>query len=274
MIRQLIKLASKPGHYLPIARERFLHSLKRMEHRLTPGFARTAYFLQGQMDIHPVSRWYRPEFIAKTGGFFVAGDPVERTIAEFHADDLVRRDMLILLLRTILINKIPGDLAELGVYQGHTAKLFHHYLPERVLHLFDTFSGFAKEDVIAEAKITGLKPEQTEFTDTSVDGVLRRIAPSRQENIVIHEGFFPATVPADWEEKQFAFVHLDADLYEPVLAGLRYFYDRVPAGGMIVVHDYNAWPGSRRAVDEFFAGKRELPIPMPDKSGSALIVKL
>jgi hypothetical protein len=26
-------------------------------------------------------------------------------------------------------------------------------------------------------------------------------------------------------------------------------------------------------VDEFFAGLPELPIPMPDKSGSALIVK-
>lgn len=29
----------------------------------------------------------------------------------------------------------------------------------------------------------------------------------------------------------------------------------------------------RRAVDEFFADKPELPIPMPDKSGSAVVVK-
>jgi O-methyltransferase len=125
-----------------------------------------------------------------------------------------------------------------------------------------------------EARVTGHRTVEAEFADTSVEAVRRYIAPRRPENVVIHAGFFPATVPADWKEKEFAFVHLDADLYEPVLAGLHYFYDKVPPGGMIVVHDYNAWPGARRAVDEFFTGKRELPTPMPDKSGSALIVKL
>jgi O-methyltransferase len=224
------------------------------------------------MDINPVSRWYSEDFVRTTGGFFLPGDPVERKITEFHACDLVRRDMLILFLRTILERKIPGDLAELGVYQGHTARLFHHYLPERPLHLFDTFSGFDEADMTSEAKVTGLKVA-AEFADTSVEMVLKRIAPRQPENVVVHQGFFPGTIPSGWEEKQFAFVHVDADLYEPILAALRYFYPKVPAGGMIVVHDYNAWPGSRRAVTEFLADKKEPAIPLPDKSGSALIVK-
>jgi hypothetical protein len=45
-------------------------------------------------------------------------------------------------------------------------------------------------------------------------------------------------------------------------------------GGFILAHDFNAWPGSRKAVEEFFRGKPELPVPMPDKSGSVLITKL
>lgn len=272
MLAKLSRIAADPRRYLTAARARALHQLKRWEHHLTPCFAPTAYFLQGQMDIHPTSRWYRPEFAQETGGFFLPGDPVERTITEFHTCDLVRRDMLILLLRTILERKIPGDLAEIGVYQGHTARLFHHYLPERPLHLFDTFSGFAEADMLSESKVTGLKVS-AEFADTSVEMVLRRIAPRQPENIIVHAGFFPSTVPPGWEEKQFAFVHLDADLYEPILAGLHYFYPKLPVGGMIVVHDYNAWPGSRRAVTEFLVGKREMAIPLPDKSGSALIVK-
>jgi len=69
------------------------------------------------------------------------------------------------------------------------------------------------------------------------------------------------------------FVHLDADLYDPTLSGLRFFYPRLSKRGILLVHDYNAWPGARRAVDEFFSALPELPIPMPDKSGSALIVK-
>jgi O-methyltransferase len=69
-------------------------------------------------------------------------------------------------------------------------------------------------------------------------------------------------------------VHLDADLYEPILEGLKFFYPRMPKHGMILVHDYNAWIGARKAVDDFFSDKPELVIPMPDKSGSALIVKI
>ena len=43
--------------------------------------------------------------------------------------------------------------------------------------------------------------------------------------------------------------------------------------GIILVHDYNAWIGARKAVDDFFADKEEMPVPMPDKSGSVLIIK-
>jgi O-methyltransferase len=59
----------------------------------------------------------------------------------------------------------------------------------------------------------------------------------------------------------------------PALSGLHFFYPRMPQDGILVVHDYNAWPGACRAVDEFFADKPELPIAMPDKSRSAVIIK-
>src|SRR5947209_11374208 len=37
---------------------------------LTPALRRSAFFLQGQMDINPRSMWYKPDFVARTGGFF------------------------------------------------------------------------------------------------------------------------------------------------------------------------------------------------------------
>jgi hypothetical protein len=43
--------------------------------------------------------------------------------------------------------------------------------------------------------------------------------------------------------------------------------------GQFFLHDYNTWPGARKAVDDFFVDKIETPIPMPDKSGSAVILK-
>jgi hypothetical protein len=42
---------------------------------------------------------------------------------------------------------------------------------------------------------------------------------------------------------------------------------------MIVVHDYNAWPGARIAVDRFRNRETPVAVPMPDKAGSIVLIK-
>lgn len=235
-------------------------------------FRNSSSFLQWQMDINPKSPWYRDAFIAASGGYFVATDPAKRIVMDLDPADTVRRDMLILQLRSIHERNIAGDLAELGVYRGATARLFHHYLPERVLHLFDTFEGFSETDLASEKQRTALEVDPKEFRDTGVE-LAAQVIDAKNGNVRFYPGHFPASADGQLTGRQFAFVHLDADLYESTLAGLNYFYDRVTTGGIIVVHDYNAWLGARTAVNEFFANKREIPIPMPDKSGSVVIIK-
>lgn len=265
MIRRLKNFLTDPRRGLERVTQKLLL-------KATPKLANSAFFLQGQMDINPKSYWHRADFIARNGGRFVKDDSVKRQIAPFHAYDLVRRDMLLLLCRSLVERKIEGHMAELGVYKGVTARLFHYYLPERTLHLFDTFGGFDARDVAAEEKTTGLKTTTVEFSDTDLDSVRRTINPLN-DNVCFYPGFFPATVTTELESQRFALVHLDADLYEPTIAGLKFFYPRVVKGGFLIVHDYNAWAGARQAVDEFAADTPEVPVPMPDKSGSALITK-
>ena len=250
-----------------LVRRLVIRGQMRCAHWLT----KAPFFLQGQMDIQPGSRWHNPEFAKMTGGFFLPHDTTFREIVNLDPWDLVRRDMLILLLRSLLERNVPGDLAELGTWKGATAKLFHYYLPERKLHIFDTFAGFDERDLHRDSCITGQSQEQM-FTDTCVAAVLQYINPKNQ-NIACHQGYFPDSIPPGFTERTFAFVHLDADLYSPIMAGLQFFYSRINPGGMIVVHDYNGWPGARQAVTDFFKDKPEIPIPLPDKSGSALIVK-
>jgi O-methyltransferase len=156
------------------------------------------------------------------------------------------------------------------VYRGLTAKLFHYYAPDRSLHLFDTFEGFGSRSVTAEKDNTGSTIHGSHFSKTSLEAVKEYIAPIN-DRICFYKGYFPDTVTPELNDLRFAFVHLDADLYEPTFEGLKFFYPRMSPGGIIVVHDYNAWAGARQAVDEFFADKPIKPIPMPDKSGSALI---
>jgi hypothetical protein len=88
-------------------------------------------------------------------------------------------------------------------------------------------------------------------------------------------GRFPDSVANITVSDRFAIVHLDCDLYKPVSAGLAYFYPRLPIGGILIVHDYSSgrWSGCTQAVDEFLRDKPERAVLMPDKSGTAIIVK-
>ena len=229
-------------------------------------------FLQSQMDIRPESPWHNPDFLRGYGGFFTPGDVPPGRLSDLEPWDNVRRDMLLLLLRTIQERNVEGDFAEVGVYKGLTARLIHYYAPSRRLHLFDTFEGFTERGSERELETTDTRVSATSFADTNLEAVTRHIGP-QNSNVVFHSGYFPDSIPSELSLRRFAFVHLDADLFEPVLEGLRFFYPRLNSGGMIVIHDYNAWPGARKAVDEFMSDKPEFPIPMPDKSGSAVIVK-
>lgn len=252
---------------------RYLHLIPKVAlQTITPLFAKTSFRLEGQMDINPRSRWYDSTFIERFGGFQLPGEP-RREIVNLDAWDSVRRDMLVLLLRDIVERQVPGDIAELGVYKGHTAKLIHRYLPDRMLHLYDTFEGFDPEDVAHESEVSNRRPPRRLFSDTSVKAVLRYVNP-RNGSVHIHKGIFPASVPESEHDIRYCFVHIDADLCAPIMAGLQHFYPRVEQGGYIVIHDFNAWPGARRAVTDFFKDRPEIPIPMPDKSGSALIQKI
>lgn len=269
MLRSLKLIRANPRRYLPLALRCALASPLRL---LSRALAGAPLFLQEQMDIHRRSAWRDEAFRRDTGGFLPPG-PFEGKVMDLEPWDTVRRDMLALLLRGIAVRGVEGELAELGVYRGVTARLFHHYFPRRTLHLFDTFEGFTAEDLAAEQSATGLRDAPGHYAGTSAQRVLALIAPAA-DTVRIHPGRFPASVPPGLEDAMFAFVHLDADLYEPTRAALEFFYPRTAPGGCIVVHDYNAWPGPRRAVDEFFAARPEQPVPMPDKNGSAVAIKL
>jgi O-methyltransferase len=254
----VLKLLREPAYYVPRLPRVGLQQFCWL-------FQNRSFYLQGQMDIHPKARW-RPGW---NGGFFPGGDEGGRRICNLDAWDNTRRDMLALMLRSVIEQQVPGRFVELGVFKGLTARLIHHYAPERILHLFDTFEGFT--DRSSKEELQSVRSRAAQFSNTSLERVQRFIGGN--DNVRFHKGFFPETVPAELKQERFAFVHLDADLYEPTIEGLWFFYPRMSRRGIIIVHDYNSWPGVRRAVDEFFADKPELPLSMPDKNGSAVIVK-
>ncbi len=181
-----------------------------------------------------------------------------------------RLAVLELMTREIKNYGVEGATAEVGVYRGKFAMMINHYLPDRKLYLFDTFEGFDERD--AEADRAGKFSTATEdFSRTSEELVLSKM--EHRENCIIRKGWFPET--AEGIDDKFCLVSLDADLYQPILAGLEYFYPRLNHGGVIIVHDFNnkGYTGVRQAVREFSDKNSVGYVCLPDECGTAVIVK-
>ncbi len=177
--------------------------------------------------------------------------------------DRVRFASIALAIETIQRDGIQGALAELGVWRGITSAFLHSQVPGRRLYLFDTFSGFPNQQEIDDR-----------FRDTSVDLVRKRLGDCSNVNFKI--GIFPETA-LGLESEFFAFVLLDADKYEPTLAGLNFFYPRVSRGGYVFLHDYNSPESERgvsRAATEFLRDKPEQLVELPDVWGTAVFRKV
>lgn len=184
--------------------------------------------------------------------------------------DYVRTSTLELLCHEIKRQNLAGSAAELGVYKGKFARYINRYLPEKNIYLFDTFEGFNEKDIKTEVENDFSEGTQN-FKNTSVENVLAQMP--HQDKCIIKKGYFPDSAK-DVNEK-FCFVSLDADLFDPIYAGLQFFYPKLVPGGYIMVHDFNndQYTGAKQAVYTF-CDEQSVPFfPIADKAGSVVISK-
>lgn len=152
------------------------------------------------------------------------------------------------------VEEIEGDIAEVGVYNGGSARIIREASPNKNFHLFDTFAGMPPL-----TKVDTSPSLQQGMYVSNLEEVKKNL--NRYKKVYYHPGHFPAT-STPVESKKFSFVHLDVDLYESTLAALKFFYPRINAGGVILSHDYPNLIGVKRAFDEFFSDKKEIVIEL------------
>jgi O-methyltransferase len=159
--------------------------------------------------------------------------------------------------------KLPGDIAEVGVFQGSTARLICDVKGDTKFRLFDTFEGLPKSS--KEDNDVHREHQYTCSLD-SVKGYLEGFS-----NLSFHKGYFPASAE-EVPDADYSFVHLDVDLYNSTLDSLDYFYSRMVPGGILLSHDYSMLAGVKQAFTEFFDDKPEEVIELP--TTQCMIVKL
>jgi len=58
------------------------------------------------------------------------------------------------------------------------------------------------------------------------------------------------TIPGDLPDR-ISVLRLDTDFYESTRHELEYLYPRLSSGGILMIDDYGAYAGAKRAVDDF-----------------------
>ncbi len=167
---------------------------------------------------------------------------------------------------------LEGDFAECGVYKGGTANLISKILKnnsnqKKQLHLFDTFSGMPKT-----ANEDKSHHKEGDYNDTSVDSVKKYL--KDYSFVEFHPGLIPETFEAV-TNKKFAFVHIDVDIYRSIKDCCEFFYERMIKGGIMIFDDYGFQGyelAAKKAVDDFFIGKPEIPITL--RNGQCLVLKI
>jgi O-methyltransferase len=141
-------------------------------------------------------------------------------------------------------------LVECGVCDGLTIHFALRASPESDAFLYDSWGSADKYDY--------LSLEQTQRHLAAFAGRTRFI-----------QGLIPDSLRLGMPDSC-AWFRIDLNAAEPTRAALEAFYDRMPPRGVVLFDDYG-WPDRRetkRAVDQFFAGKRGQLLQFP--TGQAL----
>jgi O-methyltransferase len=165
-------------------------------------------------------------------------------------------------------SRLPGSIVECGVWRGGSMMavaltLLRLGVEDRDLYLFDTFAGmampsehdfpFGEPDRPALARWRrDRRGEVNEWAYAPLervrDNILSTGYPPQRVHLV--KGLVQDTVP-DQAPDAIALLRLDTDWYESTRHELKHLYPRLTPGGVLILDDYGAWAGQRRAVDEF-----------------------
>jgi hypothetical protein len=185
---------------------------------------------------------------------------------------LIRRaERLMILLRFLIhaIEKSNGPIAECGVFRGFSAVAMNMLVSKKKsdalnqIYLIDSFEGLSEpveEDWILlntneNKSAKGPAMAKGHFA-TPIEMVQKNF--ENVKNVKLVKGWIPDAFE-NLPEELWSFVHLDVDLYKPILDSLEYFYPRMNKGGIIINDDYKSvlFPGAGKAWREFFEKKNE-----------------
>ena len=168
--------------------------------------------------------------------------------------------------------KVPGVFVEAGCALGGSAIVIANAKRRaRPLYVYDVFSMIppptsadgddvhARYERIRSGQSEGIRGHRYYGYEEDLYGIVKsnfaRLGrPVDRHNVHLVKGLFQDTIRLT---EPVALAHIDGDWYESVRTCLERLVPLLVQHGVLVIDDYDAWSGCRRAVDEYFADKKD-----------------
>jgi hypothetical protein len=168
----------------------------------------------------------------------------------------------------ILARNIPGDFVECGVWRGGNTMLIayllqRHGVTNRKIYLYDTFEGMSEptehdrktnqtESALKKWRSTQ-KENYTDWCYSSIEEVTENMSQTAYpaDKLIFVKGKVEDTLQKTLPGN-ISLLRLDTDWYESTKAELDVLYPLLQPNGILIIDDYGAWEGARKAVDEYF----------------------
>ena len=168
-----------------------------------------------------------------------------------------RMDNLRVTLSDVIEQGVPGDFVETGVWRGG-ACIFARAIMKaygetgRKVWVADSFAGLPEPDADKYEADKGDTHHTVDVLAVSVDQVKDnfRVYGLLDDQVEFLVGWFKDTLP-EAPIDQVAVLRLDGDMYESTWDAMQALYAKVSPNGYVIVDDYHAVPGCKKAVHDF-----------------------
>lgn len=157
-----------------------------------------------------------------------------------------------------------GDIVECGVFKGSSfvrfamfRNLFENNSSKRLIG-FDSFGKFPGTEFEGDKKLREHIINEAGENSIAADQLIEVLKnKSCDQNIELIEGDITVTLPEYVRSNpglKISMLNLDTDIYEPSVTILEELYPKIVSGGILILDDYNVFPGETKAVNDYFKG--------------------
>jgi 2-polyprenyl-3-methyl-5-hydroxy-6-metoxy-1,4-benzoquinol methylase len=160
-----------------------------------------------------------------------------------------------------MVVSIPGDFAEVGVFQGNAFRRLAELARDqkRLVHAYDSFIGMA-----TPGEHDGTKYPKGRFDIGGPDAfrTLMRNHGLLDDSYAVHAGYIPECLNTEPQPTTIALAIVDLDHYAPTVAAIQWVWPRLAVGGIMALDDY--FPGrielASLAIDQWLNASGDVDI--------------